>query len=487
MSFGYSVSDFVLLAQLARRTFRNCQKAGDEYVELACEVRCLYSVLRTLRTEAQRPNSKIFSQDPTSAAQLTATVNGCMDVLDKLDDILAKYKGLAIYGRASMGKKLWQRFKFGSKTEELGVARGKLITYTSTMSIIIDAMQIQAVDCVEGKIDEGFNKMSGQFERIRKEIYTMASQARTVEKNSPTLSLLSLSTYSGDEKEVWREFRRRLIRKGFRSRTLDMYGESLRAYMLKLNDSGLLDRDRDWNSGPDKPPLWLSKRTYMESYDSLQDLPSSKTGSLADKGTGIFEVGNTNNGLPSEPNHSDVQPSFKVDAPTSIANLERSFQSISRQRRPLFPDRDMSQPDPMAIASALFSSPPRKVTDSEAFPNIYSRNCHSIGDLETPNQHLRPGSRRTERRVQFDLEVPIIATPSEEIRRVKLVKSILRNPTPRFPEGLNPIREGVAPRTLARREYALGATYPLCTRHTQVTTDLVCPQVLGAFSLRYDV
>jgi hypothetical protein len=107
MSFGYSVSDFVLLAQLARRIFRNCQKAGDEYVELACEIRYFHSVLRTFRIEAQRPNLKIFNQDPTSAAQLTATVNGCKGVLNNLDDILAKYKGLAIYGRASMGKKLW--------------------------------------------------------------------------------------------------------------------------------------------------------------------------------------------------------------------------------------------------------------------------------------------------------------------------------------------------------------------------------------------
>jgi hypothetical protein len=129
-------------------------------------------------------------------------VNSYKGVLNNLDDILAKYKGLTIYGRVNIGKKLWQRFKFELKIEKLGIAREKLIIYTSTISIIIDAMQIQAVDCVKCKIDKSFNKMSGQFERIRKEIYIMASQARTVKKNSLTLSLLSLSTYSGDKKEV---------------------------------------------------------------------------------------------------------------------------------------------------------------------------------------------------------------------------------------------------------------------------------------------
>jgi hypothetical protein len=63
----------------------------------------------------------------------------------------------------------------------------------------------------------------------------------------------------------------------------------------------------------------------MESYDSLQDLPSSKTGSLGDKDTKMFEMGNTNNGLSSKSNYNDVRPLFKIDVPTNIANLKKSF------------------------------------------------------------------------------------------------------------------------------------------------------------------
>jgi hypothetical protein len=111
---------------------------------MACEVRCLHSVLRTLRAESQRPESKIFKQDPTSTAQLLATADGCKNVLESLDYILAKYEGLKVDGQPSAGKKLWQRFRFGSKTEELVVIRGKLITYTSSIWILIDTMQIQA-------------------------------------------------------------------------------------------------------------------------------------------------------------------------------------------------------------------------------------------------------------------------------------------------------------------------------------------------------
>jgi hypothetical protein len=110
MSFGYSFSDFVLLVQLARRTFRNSQKAGAEYVEVAQRVRCLHSVLRVLRADAERPESKIFQQDRAATAQLIATVDGCKNIPDNLNYILDKYDALAGEHQAGVGKKIWQRF-----------------------------------------------------------------------------------------------------------------------------------------------------------------------------------------------------------------------------------------------------------------------------------------------------------------------------------------------------------------------------------------
>ncbi|KAN0122113.1 hypothetical protein V8E51_000439 [Hyaloscypha variabilis] len=166
--------------------------------------------------------------------------------------MLAKYTTLGRDGSSRLGKRVWQHLWFGSKTQELGVVRGKLITYTSTMSILIDMMQSQALDRVETKIDDGFGEVRGEFERMRKEILSMATQARASDKNGSSLSLLSLSTYPGDEKEVWKAFRRELIQKGFRSRSLDKYGHVLQAYMLKLEESGLLDNARTQRTTSDE-------------------------------------------------------------------------------------------------------------------------------------------------------------------------------------------------------------------------------------------
>jgi hypothetical protein len=273
MSFGFSVGDIVLLVQDAHKTFRRCQKAGEEYNEISCEVHSLHSVLRTLRSEAQRPDSKVFKQDPSSTKELIATADGCKNVLATLDTILAKYEGLKVLeGEAGAGKKLWQKLRFGSKTEELGILRYKLIAYTSTIAVLLDTIQIKAADRVESKIDDGFTEVVGRFEKMRKEIYKMASQARATARNGSTISLLSLSTAKGDDKEVWQDFRRELIKKGFRSQNLDKHKAVLQAYMLKLDHSGILDEEHLFKTNQCKNTPRLTRQVHMKMINSLEDL-----------------------------------------------------------------------------------------------------------------------------------------------------------------------------------------------------------------------
>jgi hypothetical protein len=192
---------------------------------------------------------------------------------------LTKCDALGGDGQPSVGKKIWQRVRFGSKIEELAAIRGKLIVYTSTISVLIDAMQLRAADRleatttrVEDKVEAGFTDMKGEFEHIRKEIYTIAVQKRAEERKGTAMSSLSLSTYAGDEKAVWQDFRRVLIQKGFRSRTLEIHREVLEAYMLRLDQSRLLDQNTVLAPGPTNESLWWSKRMYMETVQSSSDL-----------------------------------------------------------------------------------------------------------------------------------------------------------------------------------------------------------------------
>jgi hypothetical protein len=141
---------------------------------------------------------------------------------------------------------------------------------------MIDVLQLRATDRVdsttlrmEDKVEVGFAEMRGQFEHIRKEIYTIAAQKRAEERMGAAKSLLSLSTYAGDEKAVWQDFRRVLIEKGFWSRTLEIYREVLEAHMLRLDQSGLLDQKTVPASSLANGTPWWPKRMHMDTVQSL--------------------------------------------------------------------------------------------------------------------------------------------------------------------------------------------------------------------------
>ncbi|PMD14822.1 hypothetical protein NA56DRAFT_556836, partial [Hyaloscypha hepaticicola] len=55
------------------------------------------------------------------------------------------------------------------------------------------------------------------------------------ERMGATVSSLSLSTYAGDEKTVWQDFRRTLIARGYTSESLERNKDVLLAYMMRLD------------------------------------------------------------------------------------------------------------------------------------------------------------------------------------------------------------------------------------------------------------
>jgi hypothetical protein len=103
-------------------------------------------------------------------------------------------------------------------------------------------MQLLATGRLEDKLDAMNTAMIDAFQSIKLFMVEEVLKARSLPRHQSTASLLSLSTYSEDDKEVWQEFRRKLIVKGFKSNQLDRHKEMLQAYMLKLEQSGVLDR-----------------------------------------------------------------------------------------------------------------------------------------------------------------------------------------------------------------------------------------------------
>jgi hypothetical protein len=172
MSFGTSIGDIILLIQLAHQSYRNCKQAGGQYLEIAREVRNLHSVLRNVRDEAEIPDSALFQADSTTASNLKTTTDGCREALEGVEALLAKYHGLAEDGlEVSGAKKFWHRWKFGNELDEVVKFRWKIMSYTSTMAVLMDSINLGATNRVEktagrveDKVEAGFNKVMDRLE-----------------------------------------------------------------------------------------------------------------------------------------------------------------------------------------------------------------------------------------------------------------------------------------------------------------------------------
>ena len=384
MSFGTSVGDIISLIQLAHQNYRNCKQAGGEYLEIAREVRNLHSVLKSLHDEAEKGDLLLFQKDRLSKSQLSSTIEGCKDILTGIEALLVKYRGLAPEATAetSKSKKLWHRMRFGAELDELGKFRWKIITYTSTLAVLLDSVHMKATDRVEkiagrveGRVESGFaevlDRLEG-FEDMRKAVLYIATQARSSQQSNAMDSVLSLSTYADDDKEVWRQFRSQLVSLGFRSDSLDRHKEVLKAYMLKLDQTGVLDDAVARTSVSHQP--WCGNASFRMTNLSLlgviEDDPSY--------------VNKKDPQLPDSKSQPLRTEAMSSEAPAAESNLADGSETIIK-------------PDPAEAQQLQESLIPSKIVapiTSESNNSEISPPSTGIGNTLASSSNIYPSGRR---------------------------------------------------------------------------------------------
>lgn len=237
MSFGYSIGDAVLLTQLAFKTVQNARKACGEHDELTQEVLSLHMVLRRLERAVKKPKAAFNTvrSDESDNEQLHVIVGGCRRVLNILDQVLTKYNALGDQERS--GRRLWQKIKFGNgEMADLAEMRGKLIYWTTAMSLFLKMVSMGTM----GRVERQMNDAGGDLKEIKAAV------------NGITAHLLSssnrhegsvLTAYADDDRAVWKEFRRELLEDGFSSSVIRKHKRLIKAYIEELGSRGLLDED----------------------------------------------------------------------------------------------------------------------------------------------------------------------------------------------------------------------------------------------------
>ncbi|KAF8862407.1 hypothetical protein BDZ45DRAFT_570072, partial [Acephala macrosclerotiorum] len=228
MSFGYSIGDFIALTQIAYDTVQNAHKACGAHANLTREVNSLHIVLNRLQLEVSKPDSLLNRKGDNRRKELATLARDCRRVIGVLSQILEKYNALPDEKRSVT--KLWQRVRFGNgEMQDLGKIRGELATYTQAITLFLNMLAIGS----QGKVETYMDTHGKDLQDIKRSLNWVTANLQASGSHEEKSIL---TTYTEDDKLVWKAFRRELIKEGFSSRLLGRHKKVIKNYVLELGD-----------------------------------------------------------------------------------------------------------------------------------------------------------------------------------------------------------------------------------------------------------
>ncbi|KAI4161200.1 MAG: hypothetical protein LQ342_005096 [Letrouitia transgressa] len=231
MSLGVSISDVAMLVKLAWRTVQNTRNADSEHDELRCATLGLHKTLRRLESEVKNPTSLLNKPEDPYRQEIQTIGNGCQKVLEALDKILEKYSSLS--GGSRGIPKAWQRFRFGNEEITIKDIRAKMTFYTSALSLYLNMVSVGS----SGRVERQMEAAGGDLKEIKTAVNTITAHLMSSAKEEGS----QMTAYADDDRAVWREFRRELVKKGFRSSLLHKHKATIQSYVNELGHRGLMD------------------------------------------------------------------------------------------------------------------------------------------------------------------------------------------------------------------------------------------------------
>lgn len=226
MSFGFSPSDVLALIKIVTNTYQGWKKACGEYSDITYALDGLLNVLERIQIEATKAGS-ILCRNAGDQKDLKDILAGCEATVSELDGIVNKYKSLGELGRSR--EKNWDRLRFGVKN--LDDLRAKLTQHMSTIGAYLDIVGLGALTRIEINLD-------GIPRQIQHSVDFLAAEIRAGRREGSIMT-----TYTDDDKDVWRQFRREMISDGVRSSKIHKYKPRIKRYLQVLAESGQLDEE----------------------------------------------------------------------------------------------------------------------------------------------------------------------------------------------------------------------------------------------------
>lgn len=169
MSFGFSVSDFLNLAQFAHSVYRSLKGAPAEFRALNLEVLTLSTTLHSLADEANSPHSIFRSVSPERLESFRLLLSHVSDGLRRLRFVVQSYPSLVKGERVRLKDRVGMATR-GAGGQERGV-REKLAVHIAGLNAVLTSFSAGALGRVEGLVRELIEKVDVDEERWKAQMF----------------------------------------------------------------------------------------------------------------------------------------------------------------------------------------------------------------------------------------------------------------------------------------------------------------------------
>jgi hypothetical protein len=118
--------------------------------------------------------------------------------------------------------------------KDLGKVKEELATYTAAITLFLNLLSMGS----QGRMEQHMENHSSEMRELRSSLNWIAAslQAKSGDREGSILT-----SYTNDDKAIWKEFRRELIKEGFSSSVLRRNKNVIKDYVLELGARGALD------------------------------------------------------------------------------------------------------------------------------------------------------------------------------------------------------------------------------------------------------
>jgi hypothetical protein len=148
-----------------------------------------------------------------------------------MNAILTKYNGLSDEERGCGS--FWQKVRFGNgSVKDIAQIRLKIATYTNAITLSLTLLSLGA----RGDVERQLSRQRGELRGITESVNMVVAKL-----NATSCECSIYTKYTDDDVGFWRDLRRQLVKKGYRSRVLRSSESLILAYVKELDSRGVFN------------------------------------------------------------------------------------------------------------------------------------------------------------------------------------------------------------------------------------------------------